>query len=162
MGKVIQYTRSGRVSRVLGSPVRIFYSLLFICTLEVLLWSVCVFQCSVGWSGAAQAYYIRETVCLLAATINARPDLCSCQVNLSSTTGQTVQVPAPSVDFRCLNLALKEETAWQQSFFASLSSVPLYLSLLHFDPSSAKSYTVCSCAQLSSERSVEGIEHFLF
>lgn len=35
MGKVIQYTRSGRVSRVLGSPVRIFYSLLFICTLEV-------------------------------------------------------------------------------------------------------------------------------
>ena len=128
-----------------------------------------MFQCSVGWSGAAQAYYIRETVCLLAATINARPDLCSCQVNLSSTTGQTVQVPAPSVDFRCLNLALKasastiafqwvlslhyrllkpmslsqEETAWQQSFFASLSSVPLYLSLLHFDPSSAQSYTVC-------------------
>ena len=36
----------------------------------------------------------------------------------------------------------QEEAAWQQSFFASLSSVPQHLSLLHFDPSSAQSYTV--------------------
>jgi hypothetical protein len=35
MGQVKQHTGSGRVSRVLGNPVRIFYSLLFICALEV-------------------------------------------------------------------------------------------------------------------------------
>lgn len=144
MGQVKQHTGSGRVSRVLGNPVRIFYSLLFICALEVLLWSFCLFQCqcSVAWSGAAQAYYIRETV------------------NLSSTTGQTVQIPVPSIDFRCLNLALKAETAWQQSFI-SLSSAPQYLSLLHCDSSSAQKYTIYSCARPSGESSDKGTSLFL-
>jgi len=111
---------------------------------QVLLWSFCLFQCqcSVAWSGAAQAYYIRETV------------------NLSSTTGQTVQIPVPSIDFRCLNLALKAETAWQQSFI-SLSSAPQYLSLLHCDSSSAQKYTIFSCARPSGESSDKGTSLFL-
>ena len=38
MGNVVhmkQYTGSGSINRFLGNPVRIFYSLLFICALEV-------------------------------------------------------------------------------------------------------------------------------
>lgn len=103
-----RHTRSGSISRFLGNPVRIFHSLLFICALEVLLWSFCLFPCqsSVGWSGAAQAYYTRETV------------------NLKSTTGETLEAPVPCLDFRGLELALKAETAWHQRAFATLYIAP--------------------------------------
>jgi len=84
----------GSISAFLGSPVRVFYSLLFICALEVLLWSCILVPCqsSGAFTDAAQAYYTRETV------------------NLKSTTGHPVRVPVPPVDVRSLNLAFKAES----------------------------------------------------
>ena len=91
------------VRKFLGIHVRVFWCLALICALEVLLWSFCLFASQS--SGAAQAYYTRETV------------------NLKSTTGETVRVPPPPVDYRSLELALKAESAWQQrareSFYAT-------------------------------------------
>jgi|Transcript_6336 hypothetical protein len=102
MGSVNKSNDSS-VRKFLGIHVRVFWCLALICALEVLLWSFCLFGSQS--SGAAQAYYTRETV------------------NLKSTTGETVRVPTPPVDYRSLELALKAESAWQQrareSFYAT-------------------------------------------
>ncbi|ACO68728.1 prasinophyte-specific protein [Micromonas commoda] len=106
-------SRSGSISRFLGNPVRIFHSLLFICALEVLFWSFCLFTCqsTVGWSGAARAYYTRETL------------------NLKSTTGEALDAPVPAIDVRILELTLKAETAWHQRAFATLYAALNHLPL---------------------------------
>mmetsp|Transcript_20910 Transcript_20910/g.51755 ORF Transcript_20910/g.51755 Transcript_20910/m.51755 type:complete len:146 (-) Transcript_20910:62-499(-) len=104
MGKLKQ--RSGWGNR---TPVRIFKVLLIISALEVLLWSCCLlpFQSSAGCTGAAQAYYTRETV------------------NLKSTTGHSVRIPTPIIDFHSLELALKAESAWQVRALASVCTAAL-------------------------------------
>ena len=156
MGSVNKSNDSS-VRKFLGIHVRVFWCLALICALEVrcrlpylnrqprrspfapltprprstqvLLWSFCLF-----WSqssGAAQAYYTRETVRARASSSAAsikcwpgNPPAESAriftrrtprsprsprrpQVNLKSTTGETVRVPTPPVDYRSLELALK-------------------------------------------------------
>jgi hypothetical protein len=101
--------RSGGSSVVggfLSSPIRVFYSILFICALEVLLWSVVLVpgRTSGAWNDAARAYYTRETV------------------NLSSAYGASVRVPIPAIDLRSLALAWRQESSWQQKALSVVSS----------------------------------------
>jgi len=96
---------SGVLRGFFNSPIRVFYSLLFICALEVLLWSVVLVPGSS--SHAARAYYTRETV------------------NLSGAYGASVRVPIPAIDLRSLELAWRQESLWQQKALSIVSSALL-------------------------------------
>jgi hypothetical protein len=87
----------------------VFYSILFICALEVLLWSVVLVpgHTSGAWNDAAQAYYTRETV------------------NLSGAYGASVRIPIPSIDLKSLALAWRQESSWQQRVTSVASSALL-------------------------------------
>jgi len=97
------------INGFLSSPVRVFYSILFICALEVLLWSVVLVpgRTSGAWNDAARAYYTRETV------------------NLSSAYGASVRVPIPAIDLRSLALAWRQESSWQQKALSVVSTALL-------------------------------------
>jgi hypothetical protein len=127
----------------LRSGIKVFWILLAISLFEVVLWSFCLFPCqaAAGYTDVAKAYYQRETV------------------NLKSTTGQTVRVPTPSIDFRSLELALKAESAWTQRALASLLAAaperPLKLWSQKFTAQS-QSFTE-NLLQPDGEGSIEGI-----
>mmetsp|Transcript_4705 Transcript_4705/g.17129 ORF Transcript_4705/g.17129 Transcript_4705/m.17129 type:complete len:158 (-) Transcript_4705:1472-1945(-) len=101
--------KSSIVRGFLSSPIRVFYSILFICALEVLLWSVVLVpgSSSGSWNDAARAYYTRETV------------------NLSGAYGVSVRVPIPAIDLRSLALAWRQESSWQQKALSIVSSALL-------------------------------------
>jgi hypothetical protein len=92
---------------LLSTPIRVFYSILFICALEVLLWSFVLVPGQGSGNDAARAYYTRETG------------------NLSTAYGASVRVPIPAIDLRSLALAWRQESSWQQQALSIVSSALL-------------------------------------
>jgi len=85
-------------------PCKIYYGLLFLCVLEVLVWSFCLVPCTAdAHTQAAQAYYARETV------------------NLRTAHGSDQRLAELLLDYGALDLALKDDIFRQQKESASVS-----------------------------------------